>query len=217
LAIRDPKIEAKGNRMVDDLIAIAALADIMLTAFLVIWFRRKPFPYLHFLLGLAICALILSMFTPAFITPGRGAPVNLMVITSLCFSISCSVPLSRPAWSVALLIFTLAMLVTLPVLANTQQDYTFFSQVHTRQRDSLYDYLEKIPHQERSFPAGWLAGQPFASEIPPSSMQGRIFIPHPLWHSRFSGIYEREIIYGEAWYPGGPLKDGRRKIEIRER
>lgn len=203
--------------MIDDLIAIAALADIVLTAFLMIRFRRNPFPWLRLLSGAIICAIITSLFFGAYITRWRGAPVNLFFITMLCLSVSALVPLNRPAWSLALLAFTLVMAVGLPWFANHQQDYTFFPRARIQRSDRLYDYLADLPHQEKSFSVGWLADQPFAADIPQNSMQGRLYIPHPLWHSRFSGMYRLEVIEGEAWYPGGPLKDGRRKIEIRER
>jgi hypothetical protein len=203
--------------MVDDMIAIAAIVEILLTAFLMIQFRPKPFPFPRLLFGLVIFAILVSILPPAFLTPGRSAPFNLLVVTCLCFSLSCTVPLAKPAFSLALLGLTITMLVMLPCLANRQKDYTFLAHVETRKKDSLYFALEEIPHQERSFPAGWLADQPFAAEIPERSMQGQLYIPHPLWHSRFSGIYRLEIIEGEAWYPGRPLKDGRWKIEIRER
>ncbi|MHB0935693.1 MAG: hypothetical protein ACYC6A_04830 [Armatimonadota bacterium] len=204
--------------MVDDLIAITALADIALTAVLVICLRRKPFPYREVFVGLALAAVFGSIIFPVYASRGGGGPVHLLVITYSCFGIACFFPLARRTWNLVLFFFTLGMAFALPGFAVGLHGYTFTSYKYTRLRDSLSLYLEGgLPDQGQSFPAGWLADQPFAVDFPRSSMTGWTSIPHPLWHSRFSGIYQREVIHGEAWYPGGPLKDVRQKIEIRER
>jgi len=203
--------------MVDDLIAIAALADIALTAFLMIRFRRKPFSWLHVLVGLVTAVIVGSIFFPVYYSTGHGAPLNLLVITYCCFGAAMLFPLAKRTWNLVLFCVTLAMALVLPWFAVRLPGYTFTSHPYTRLRGSLSHYLDGVPHQELSYPAGWLADEPFALDIPRSLMTGRVSIAHPLWHSRFSGIYRLEIIKGEAWYLGGKLVNGRWKIEIRTR
>jgi len=203
--------------MVDDLIAIAALLEIALTAFMMIRYRRKPFPWLHVLIGLGIAAILGSIFFPVYGSTGRGGPLHLLAITYFCFGIAFFFPLARRTWSLALFFFTLAMAIMLPGLAGRLRGYTFLSHEYTRSRDSLRFYLEDLARETESYPAGWLVDEPFATEILQRSMQGWRYIPHSLWHSRFSGIYRLEVIQGETWYPGGSLKTGIRKIEIRPR
>ena len=202
--------------MVDTFIAVAAIAGVVFTASVLIRFRRRPFPYGRFLLALALGAVIVSIIFPVYVHSNRGAPLNLLVITCLCFCVSCLVPLTRSAWSLALFLTTLVLAVGLPWFANAQEGYTFWPSPRERKSDRLVDALQRLPRQEQSYPAGWLADQPFALEIPRENMRGRIYLPHPRWHSRFTGMYRLEVVEGEAWFRGGQ-PGARGNIEIRSR
>ncbi|MHB9025312.1 MAG: hypothetical protein ACYC7E_14270 [Armatimonadota bacterium] len=203
------------------IIAFGLLATLGMTAYSLIR-HRSDFNIAWWIFILLLWGIVVQVMLPQFTLPnGRGSSTQSLMISSLCFVLSAAIvtPNWRRYW--ILLCFTFAMMIALPWYAASLlavNDYSSHRHTMHHMRDSLFYELREIEkHNGWSYPAGWLADQPFTKEIDHKILQGHRVIPHPLWHSWLTRLYRKETIPGEAWYPGGKIKDALGKIEYRPR
>lgn len=206
--------------MEGNLIAIGIIITVAATAYILARYAQRRFFLWKFLAGIIICYVSATLLFPVFLTR-HGIPWVVETITIFCFVqalLHIFTPVSR---GLLLIAFTGAMMFGLPIytlhLLSTG-GYTCHSSSTDWHRDLLGTRLGDIAdHDTRIYHANWLSDLSFFNGMFVQYAWGNRYIPHPTWHSWFTGIYRLETQPVAAWYPGGRVKDAMRHIEFRVR
>jgi hypothetical protein len=76
-----------------------------------------------------------------------------------------------------------------------------------------------IENPDATIPEGWLCDLP-VGDVLRATFEGRSLHrrqTRAVWHSPLTGIYRYDRVAQDFWYPGGPLREGVMKIEVRDR
>ncbi len=202
--------------MAGNLIEIGMLLTVAVTAAA---FVRRPVPWRACAIGVVVWAVGVSIAFPAFADGRMPPPMHVLAVTSFCAvqAFCLATPL---CWSrVVPVLFT--WLMTMALLAVAMRmihsgGYTTRSYTYDHKSQSLHYLVQDIGATDtHDYQPGWVTDEPFAVHIHAHGAWSQREIPHPFWHSRFTGLYRLERKPVAAWFTGGRLtKD---HITFRER
>ncbi|MBK8268046.1 MAG: hypothetical protein IPK83_06945 [Planctomycetes bacterium] len=79
--------------------------------------------------------------------------------------------------------------------------------------------MEAHAHPEEVLPEGWLRDTALWNQLEEKAGPLRFWrsVCHSAWHTPFTGLYPCEGIPQDLWYPGGPIREVPKRMELRDR
>lgn len=211
-----------------DVHAIALLACPAVAVVAIVVSRRRPserpagLGELLFPLGVALAANL----TQHGCEEPAGAHQTLIPLVSMWAVFFWTGPIPV-RWVLALGLSAGMLVLTQHAVALVHTDaFTGISELQSRStarveanRALLSNYLRQFGETDHTeYEAGWLRELPFADDL--AMLQAGV--PHFeaaiwCWHTRFTGLYGRDVKVLDYWYPGGRIHDASCGIEVRGR